>query len=86
MTLRITRSSDRKGLWVRVEGRLTSEGVSDLDGELRRAGPSARLDLSGLTALDDVAAHELLALLQGGLRMSGMSAYIRQVLKEAAKS
>jgi len=83
VSLRISTFCSGKGTSVRVEGRLTAEGVADLRDELQHASPPVRLDLSGLTSLDDAGAQELLALSGHGIRLSGMSAYVQEVLKEA---
>jgi anti-anti-sigma regulatory factor len=80
MTIRITTSSDSKRTTIRVEGRLTAEGVPDLRREVDLAGSPLRLDLSGLMSADTEGIRELRALSAEGAELRGGSAYIRQLL------
>jgi anti-anti-sigma regulatory factor len=80
MGLRITSSANDHGTTIRVEGRLTIEGVRGLEREFQLAEKSVQLDLSGLISADDQGVRALKALSDGGARLSGASAYIRELL------
>lgn len=70
---------------VRVEGRLDSETVHQLDAFLAAIDSSGRvaLDLSGLTSIDHDGRSALVKLHTAGHRIVGASLYIHQLLEEA---
>jgi anti-anti-sigma regulatory factor len=80
MDLRITSSANDHGTTIRVEGRLTTEGVRELEREFQLAEKPVQLDLSGLVSMDDQGVRALKALSAGGATLSGASPYVRQLL------
>jgi anti-anti-sigma regulatory factor len=80
MDLRITSSANDHGTTIRVEGRLTTEGVRELEREFQLAEKPVQLDLSGLVSTDDQGVRALKALSAGGATLSGASPYVRQLL------
>jgi len=80
MDLRITTSANDQGTTIRVEGRLTVEGVGKLERQFQLAEKPVELDLSGLISTDDHGVRALKALSAGGATLSGASTYIRQLL------
>ncbi len=84
MSFRITTFAEGNEITVRVEGRLTADGLPDLRREIRLAGRAVRLDLSGLKSADADGARELLDLSARGSKLVGASAYIRQLLDDAS--
>lgn len=85
MTLRITLATDGQINEVRLEGRLEALGVPDLRESCRSAGFPLRLDLSGLRSADDVGIDALQALRAQGVELSGVSAYIGELLKQGSR-
>jgi anti-anti-sigma regulatory factor len=84
VSFRITTLAEGKEQTVRVEGRLTANGLPELRREIRLTGGGARLDLSGLTSADADGVRELLDLSARGSKLFGASAYIRQLLDQAS--
>jgi anti-anti-sigma regulatory factor len=80
MDLRITSSANDHGTTIRVEGRLTTEGVRELEREFQLAEKPVQLDLSGLISTDDQGVRALKALSADGATLSAASPYIRQLL------
>jgi anti-anti-sigma regulatory factor len=78
--LRITSSENDHGTTIRVEGRLTVEGVRELERLFQLAEKPVQLDLSDLVSTDDHGVRALKALSAGGATLSGASPYIRQLL------
>ena len=80
MTVRITTSKDDKATTIRVEGRLSTEGLPDLQKEVKLASAPLRLDLSGLISADAEGIKQLRALSAKGAELRGASSYIRELL------
>jgi anti-anti-sigma regulatory factor len=80
MGFRITSSANDHGTTIRVEGRLTIEGVRELEKQFQLAEKPVQLDLSGLISLDDQGVWALKALSVGGATLRGASPYVRQLL------
>ena len=80
MTYKITTSKNDRGTTIRLEGRLNTEAVPDLQEEVKLASAPLRLDLSGLISADAEGIKELRALSAKGAELRGASAYIRQLL------
>ncbi len=70
---------------VRIEGRLDSEGVRELDAFLAKIDSPERVafDLSGLASTDHDGRSALVSLKAAGHRILGASLYIHQLLEEA---
>ena len=81
MAIRITTSTEEKRTTIRLEGRLSADGVPDLKREFQRAEAPVRLDLSGLMSADAEGIREVRALSARGVDLCGASAYIRQLLE-----
>lgn len=85
MTVRITTSKDDKATTIRVEGRLDTEALPDLQREVKLAGAPLRLDLSGLISADAAGIQQLRALSAKGAELRGASAYIRELLDATSR-
>jgi anti-anti-sigma regulatory factor len=84
MSFRITTFAEGDEITIRLEGRLTADGLPDLRREIRLAGRAVRLDLSGLTSADADGVRELVGLSARGSVLFGASAYICQLSDEAS--
>ncbi len=82
MTLRITTVSGKNKTTIRVEGRLTVEGVEDLQKLIQLAAAPVDLDLSGLQWADAEGVRALRSFSAKGAKLAGASPYIRQLLHD----
>ncbi len=82
MTFRITSFSDKNTTTIRVEGRLTTQGVKDLTKTIQGAAASVHLDLSNLQLADDEGVRALQSYFAQGMKLTGASTYIRQLLAQ----
>ena len=80
MTVRIMKTIEGGTTTIRVEGRLDTATVPDLQNECRSADPPLRLDLSGLLSADEDGIQALRSLAAQGAELFGASPYIRQLL------
>ena len=78
MTLRIERSSVRRGTRIRLSGELRNEQLNDLRTEIERSGPQVTLDLDELHLVDIDAVRFLIACSSQGVKVVNRSPYIRE--------
>ena len=80
MTIRITTLTEDEATTIRAEGRLEAESLPCLLEECLEASKPLRLDLSGLSSVDDEGVRALCRLIEQGAELSGASIYIRRLL------
>jgi len=83
MKLTTHRLTDRD-VAIRIEGRLESRDLHDLETLIFRTPPDTRLvlDLSGLISLDDGGREFLVRMRRSGCHLRGGSLYITRLLEE----
>ena len=83
MTIRVSTEAGETVTTIRIEGKLTSNGVLDVRAACESANPPVRLDLSGLFSADRDGIRALRSLSEAGAELRGASPYIFQLLLEA---
>jgi len=79
--LRITKASSGSVTKIKIEGRLASNDVSELEMACQSVQGSIGLDLSDLTATDAEGVRTLKRLLAGGARLLAASPYMKALLE-----
>lgn len=82
MTLRIERSSGRRGTRIRLSGELRSEQLDDLRAEIQQGGPRVTLDLDEVALVDIDAVRFLRTCEAGSVKVINCSAYIREWMNQ----
>ena len=70
---------------VKVDGRLTLEGVAELDRQCGSTTGTVYLDLSNLRSADAEGVEAIRALADRGIRLSGASPYIELLLNRESQ-
>jgi len=79
--LRLTVTAADAHTVIRVDGRLSGEGVLELDGVCRKAGRPLELDLTHLSTVDDAGVATLRRLAGDGVLLAHASPYVRLLLE-----
>jgi hypothetical protein len=82
MTLRIERSSGKRGTRIRLSGELRSEQLDDLRAEIQQGGPRVTLDLDEVALVDIDAVRFLRTCEADGVKVINCSAYIREWMNQ----
>src|SRR5262252_7009205 len=82
MTLRMERSSVRRGTRIRLSGELRTEQLDDLRAEIERGGPRVTLDLVEVDLVDIDAIRFLRTCEARGIEVVNCSAYIREWMNQ----
>jgi hypothetical protein len=77
VTVLITTRQESEGPVVRVDGRLDGEGVPELERVVASLPASLRLELPDLRSADEAGLAALRALRDRGIRLTGVSEYLR---------
>lgn len=86
MTLRIERSSGKRGTRIRLSGELRSEQLDDVRAEIERGGPRVTMDLYEVDLVDIDAVRFLNACEAQDVEVVNCSAYIREwMFQESAR-
>jgi len=85
MTWRLMVTSTEQGTVIRVDGRLRTDGVAELERVMQAADRPVVLDLSNLTSADDIGLATLRRLRAEGSRLVGASPYVGLLLAEGVK-
>ena len=86
MTLRIERSSGKRGTRIRLSGELRSEQLDDLRAEIEHGGPRVTLDLDEVDLVDIDAVRFLRTSEVGGVEVVNCSAYIREWMNQERRA
>ena len=82
--MRITTSEDGDGVVVRIDGRLDTGGVTELERVLAPLSGRLRLDLFNLRSADEAGWDALRALRARGIALTRVSPFHRLLLSETA--
>ena len=86
MALRVTITESEDLTVIRVDGRLSGDGVSELDAVCRAARRPVAVDLANLTQADEAGVALLRWLDGAGIHVLGVSPYIALRLSSAAEA
>ncbi len=81
--LRISKTRRKNVTVVHVEGRLSGDGVEELERECTEAGAPLELDLSALLTADEVGLAVLRSLRNSGAALSGASRFLQLLIEGA---
>lgn len=84
--LRLTVNKAGGRVTIRVDGRLSQDGVPDLERTCRQASRPLVLDLTGLVSVDDTGIATLRRLRGEGVELAGPSPYIKLLLAPVTTS
>jgi anti-anti-sigma regulatory factor len=82
MDLRLTVNREATATAVHVDGRLTADGVHDLESTVAGAAGPVVLDLTNLLSVDDAGVAALRLLTGRGVQLRGTSPYVSLLLRE----
>ena len=80
MAIRVNETSDGQRRVLRIDGRLTSQDVAELDKSFAAAGWPHVLDLTNLQSADTVGVDKLRELIAHGAQLQGVSPYLQLLL------